>query len=1215
MFVKPAEAGLAAAAEHLAALLAAEAAAGEAMADAAAPVPPMPPLVAARDEDGEVEDPLPGLLADIAARTQARSAHITQSAARLRRALRERTANAAASIPASDPAALQRSIADDARRRATFTTFQGRVAALRDRLAALDRDLTATAAQAHVTGVAGAASEPAVSSQPQRAVVELVPAVEEAVAALAALRRSSVYSDCRWYGRLRNHAFMLVPHGIAWFVLPLLNIHDAEVWVIASAVITQGLPPLFTMIQRRRLGPLLADQRATVAAIGRALGRAAKNGRDLLDPLGQSDRRLEQVLAGDEAQRRSEEAAAAAARDEQARIKGREARLLDRITARGEAEAAAARVAAAQSASLSAARRRAAARAAADARDAAAAAHAAAVQARLESATAARDAAAQAVVERLEALASATAQPAWDAAPSATAHPELLALGTAEPAPGRPPLPVALAFPGQAALLIRTGAAQRPAGLAVLRTALLRALVAFPPGALRLTLIDPVGLGESLAPFLDLAHGREGAICGPVLSAADTIEQGLADLEAHCALIIQKRLGSRFATLADYNREAEGLREPLRLAVVCDAPAGLTERSLERLAALLRSGPRCGVHVWVLAEGGRNLPAALDPALFRAHGVSLRESNGRLALDHEPAREWPFTPATGPDAAVHNRLIARVVKEAVSAARVALPYTLLAPAPEQVWTRSAAASLDIPIGTGGAGRIQLLELGRGTCQHVLIGGRTGSGKSTLLHVLATSTALWYAPSEVQLCLIDFKKGVEFRAYAAAKLPHARVIAIESDREFGLSVLRDLDGELTRRGETYRTAGAQDVAGYRSATGKPMARILLVIDEFQEFFTEDDVIARDAALLLDRFVRQGRAFGLHVILGSQTLGGSYSIAKSSLGQMGIRIALPMNEADAHLLLDEDNDGSRLLNRPGDGIYNDQAGRAAGNSPFQVCWLDDAERHGRLAPLAQRAAAAGWAPERPPVVFAGDAAATRADLRDLAALAARAPQPADRVLRGWLGLASALSGAAEAELHAGAGGNLLVLGQSRDGAAAALGTFLHSLSLRFRSAALRLIGTDGEAGDGVFARLWPEGGELVAAREAGTCARDLAALADRRRGGDEPDRTPVVWVIWALPRIRALRADDGEPGGEALVRLLSEGPDQGIHVVTWCDALASFQRSLGRRALKEFDQRVLFQMSQSDSLELCDDAAASRLTIHTAIHAVASDGRRAKFRPAV
>src|SRR5678809_1493400 len=240
----------------------------------------------------------------------------------------------------------------------------------------------------------------------------------------------------------------------------------------------------------------------------------------------------------------------------------------------------------------------------------------------------------------------------------------------------------------------------------------------------------------------------------------------------------------------------------------------------------------------------------------------------------------------------------------------------------------------------GATRLQTLRLGKGVAQHVLIAGKTGSGKSTLLHALVTNLAMWYSPDEVEFYLVDFKKGVEFKTYATHKLPHARVVAIESDREFGLSVLQRVDDELKQRGDLFRKLGVQDIPGYKRAGGKePIPRTLLIVDEFQEFFVEDDKIAQTASLLLDRIVRQGRAFGIHVLLGSQTLGGAYTVARTTLGQMVIRIALQCNEADAYLIMDDNNSAARLLSRPGEGIYNDSAGAIEGNSPFQAVWLSE------------------------------------------------------------------------------------------------------------------------------------------------------------------------------------------------------------------------------------------------------------------------------------
>src|SRR5262249_8525878 len=303
-------------------------------------------------------------------------------------------------------------------------------------------------------------------------------------------------------------------------------------------------------------------------------------------------------------------------------------------------------------------------------------------------------------------------------------------------------------------------------------------------------------------------------------------------------------------------------------------------------------------------------------------------------------------------------------------------FEFIVPPAERRWTWDSRGGIDVAFGRAGATKRQHLQLGRGTAQHVLIAGKTGSGKSTLLHALITNLALHYSPEEIELFLIDFKKGVEFKTYVTHMLPHARVIAVESEREFGLSVLQRLDAELKRRGDMFRTAGVQDLAAFRqsaSATNgrAPCPRILLIVDEFQEFFVEDDKIAQEAALLLDRLVRQGRAFGLHVLLGSQTLGGAYSLARSTIDQMAVRIALQCSEADAHLILSEGNSAARLLSRPGEAIYNDANGRVEGNNPFQVVWLPDDRRESYLGQL--RAMADRRPSGEAPLVFEGNAPA--------------------------------------------------------------------------------------------------------------------------------------------------------------------------------------------------------------------------------------------------
>ncbi|MFO0802367.1 MAG: hypothetical protein U0791_04495 [Gemmataceae bacterium] len=109
--------------------------------------------------------------------------------------------------------------------------------------------------------------------------------------------------------------------------------------------------------------------------------------------------------------------------------------------------------------------------------------------------------------------------------------------------------------------------------------------------------------------------------------------------------------------------------------------------------------------------------------------------------------------------------------------------------------------------------------------------------------------------------------------------------------------------------------------------------------------------------------------MHVLLGSQTLGGAYSLARSTIDQMAVRVALQCSDADAQMILSKDNNAARLLSRPGEAIYNDQNGLVEGNDPFQVVWLSEEKREELLKGLGERAA--GKYP--PPLVFEGNSAA--------------------------------------------------------------------------------------------------------------------------------------------------------------------------------------------------------------------------------------------------
>ncbi|MBI2826099.1 MAG: cell division protein FtsK [Planctomycetia bacterium] len=807
----------------------------------------------------------------------------------------------------------------------------------------------------------------------------------------------------------------------------------------------------------------------------------------------------------------------------------------------------------------------------------------------------------------------------------------------ADPAQLQFALPASLAFPEGTSLYVKAQDAGRRTAIELLQTVMLRMLSSVPPGKVRFTIVDPVGLGQNFAAFMHLADHDEALVGNRIWTEPAQIEQRLADLTEHMETVIQKYLRDEFPTIEAYNEAAGEVAEPFRVLVVANFPASFTEAAARRLLSIAASGPRCGVHLLLTVDS--RLPAlpGIRLADLQQHATVFTATNDQLAWQDADFKDIPLS-VEAPPLEQCKPLLHRIGAAAVRAKRVEVPFDAIAPEPDRYWTSDSRHGIDVPLGRAGATRLQHLRLGHGTSQHVLIAGKTGSGKSTLLHALVTNAALRYSPDDLELYLVDFKKGVEFKTYVTHQLPHARVVAIESEREFGLSVMQRLDTEMRIRGDRFREVGVQDIAGYREHHGK-LPRILFIVDEFQEFFVHDDKLAQEASLLLDRLVRQGRAFGIHVHLGSQTLGGAYTLARSTLGQMAVRIALQCSEADAHLILSEDNSAARLLSRPGDAIYNDANGLVEGNHPFQVVWLPDDRREVYLREVAQLAVERPLVRRPSQIVFEG---AQPADIEKNATLAelfdSQVQPSAVTAPRVWLGEPLAIEEATSATFPRRGGANLLWLGQNDTAVAGMLTAAVLSLAAQSlppgddsasdlpQCVILNGGSTDRDHG-GTFrqlASLLPGKIRLAPAGETAAVMAELAAEVSRRQASSG-DAAPVFLLVFDLPRLRELRRQEDDfsfsRGAEPerprpdrqFAEILRDGPSVGVHVLAWCDTLTSFNRMLDRQALKEFETRVLLQMSAADSSMLVDTPAASQLGRHRAYLHCEDEGRLEKFRP--
>jgi DNA segregation ATPase FtsK/SpoIIIE-like protein len=797
-------------------------------------------------------------------------------------------------------------------------------------------------------------------------------------------------------------------------------------------------------------------------------------------------------------------------------------------------------------------------------------------------------------------------------------------------------VPLSLAYPLGGSILFETNKGGEAEAVTAINNIIFRLLSTTPPGKLNFTIFDPVGLGQNFAALMHLADYEEATINSRIWTQPTQFEEKLAELNEHMEKVIQMYLRNEYATIAEYNAQAGSIAEKYHFLVIASFPVNFSDTAAKRLRNIAANGARCGVYTLIHWDQRNAPPNDFVPDELRKNSVRLvrGEKNFILADWREPGLRVLLDPPPSPEFA--TQFLHDVGESGRGSTRVEVPFQQIAPSDADFWSEETAEELRVPIGRSGATKMQYLEIGRGTRQHALIAGKTGSGKSTLFHIIVTNLALWCGPEQVEFYLVDFKKGVEFKCYANRRLPHAKVIAIESDRAFGLSVLQRLDDELRRRGDLFRQLGVQDVPGYKKAGGKePMPRTLLMIDEFQEFFTEEDRVSQGAAVLLDRIVRQGRAFGIHVILGSQTLGGAYTLARATIGQMVIRIALMCNEADAFLIMDQDNPAPRLLSRPGEGIYNDAAGAIEGNSPFQAVWLPEEVRDGYLEKIRERADDKKFPG---PFVFEGNAPA---DVRENLVLGKlisgtgfqpvqTGKMPVPLQSRVWLGAPNSIKGPTEAVFQRQSGSNLLIVGQSEERELTLLAVSLVSLAAQYPKGAARFVVLDSTPPgfperdflERVIAAI-PH--EVVQAGNA-TLAEVMGGLAEelKNRAADEKAAAPKTFVlVHGLQNFKKLRQEDefSFSSGESttvnpaavLQSLISDGPAHGVHLIATCDTYNNVNRFLGRKTLTEFEMRVLFQMSASDSASLVESPDAGTLGLHRALYYNDREGYTEIFRP--
>jgi S-DNA-T family DNA segregation ATPase FtsK/SpoIIIE len=654
--------------------------------------------------------------------------------------------------------------------------------------------------------------------------------------------------------------------------------------------------------------------------------------------------------------------------------------------------------------------------------------------------------------------------------------------------------PVAVPFLDNSHLQIVTTPETRRDAEDMVQTLLLRAVRAYLPGKVQLSVWDAAELAGSLPDLYPLT--RTGLL---TVRLPDQLGAFVGELAMRITRVKTRVLADGHPSAAAAAALTGRREEPWTVAVLLGDGSPLPEDARVVLEQVSRAALTCGLSL-ITVNVDVTLGGASERVTFTADGVTTQTTGKLVTVQPDPP------PSRGDVIAACRRIVER--HEALSS--YVGPFRDLLPPPDRWGTASSLHGVTALVGfvDGEPAAVSLND----ATPHALVGGPTGTGKTNLLMAMVGSLAARYPPSELEFFLLDFKEGVSSAQFAlddaGTWLPHAKLVGtnMAADPEFGLGLLRHLAGEIERRGRAARAVRATKLPQLRAKRPDvPWPRIVVVIDEFQRMFTGGMATA-EAVQLLEDIARLGRAFGIHLVLASQQIDSidAFWGRQALFEQFVARWALPR----ARGVLQYDDDA--LAAPKWSAVLNDEGGVVAANV---LARIPNVSEEGILDPI-QRWAHATY-PTPPPRLFDG------AEPPDMARLVAQVPAGTAVVGQRM----NVDGGPAAVYLTAGTGRNLAVVGARH--AAVVLEAAAESL-----------------AGHGKQVRLdlSPDAGatpEVVAAALAGLWEEIRARM--RTAGGD-----PIYVVVRKADAISTYLDGDGLDMWRSVLRL---GPELGVHVLGW------------------------------------------------------------------
>lgn len=162
-------------------------------------------------------------------------------------------------------------------------------------------------------------------------------------------------------------------------------------------------------------------------------------------------------------------------------------------------------------------------------------------------------------------------------------------------------LPALISLDSGRGLMFKVPAEQKAQAVIAVQSVMLRLLACMPPGMVRFTMFDPIGLGQNVAAFMPLAKHDDKLVTSRAWSEPRHIEKELEQLSMHLQNVIQMRLRNDHKNIEEYNQKSK-VKEPYRIVVAIDFPINFSEDSIRRLTSIAENGARCGVYPLIVVD-------------------------------------------------------------------------------------------------------------------------------------------------------------------------------------------------------------------------------------------------------------------------------------------------------------------------------------------------------------------------------------------------------------------------------------------------------------------------------------------------------------------------------------------------------------------------------------------------------------------------------------